>query len=58
MSGTLRAAVFGVNDGLVSNIALVFGVIGGGATTRTVLLTGLAGLLAGPLSVAAGSSSR
>lgn len=54
MSGTLRAAVFGANDGLVSNIALVLGVIGGGASTRTVLLTGLAGLLAGAMSMAAG----
>ena len=54
MSGTLRAAVFGANDGLVSNIALVLGVIGGGAGTRTVLLTGLSGLLAGALSMAAG----
>jgi vacuolar iron transporter family protein len=54
MSGTLRAAVFGANDGLVSNIALVLGVIGGGASGRTVLLTGLSGLLAGALSMAAG----
>jgi VIT1/CCC1 family predicted Fe2+/Mn2+ transporter len=54
MSGTLRAAVFGANDGLVSNIALVLGVIGGGASNQTVLLTGLAGLLAGALSMAAG----
>ena len=54
LSGTLRAAVFGVNDGLVSNIALVLGVIGGGATGQTVLLTGLTGLLAGALSMAAG----
>ncbi|GAA3722062.1 VIT1/CCC1 family predicted Fe2+/Mn2+ transporter [Spinactinospora alkalitolerans] len=54
MSGTLRAAVFGANDGLVSNIALVLGVIGGGAGTQTVLLTGLSGLLAGALSMAAG----
>ncbi|TDQ53287.1 VIT1/CCC1 transporter family protein [Actinorugispora endophytica] len=54
LSGTLRAAVFGVNDGLVSNIALVLGVIGGGAGTRAVLLTGLSGLLAGALSMAAG----
>jgi VIT1/CCC1 family predicted Fe2+/Mn2+ transporter len=54
MSGALRAAVFGVNDGLVSNIALVLGVVGGGAATRTVLLTGLSGLLAGALSMAAG----
>ncbi|GAA0895902.1 VIT1/CCC1 transporter family protein [Pseudonocardia zijingensis] len=54
MSGTLRAAVFGINDGLVSNFALVLGVIGGGADTATILLTGLAGLLAGALSMAAG----
>lgn len=54
LSGTLRAAVFGINDGLVSNLALVLGVIGGGASTTTVLLTGLSGLLAGALSMAAG----
>ncbi|NUT53807.1 MAG: rubrerythrin family protein [Saccharothrix sp.] len=54
LSGTLRAAVFGANDGLVSNIALVLGVLGGGADPRTVVLTGLAGLLAGALSMAAG----
>jgi VIT1/CCC1 family predicted Fe2+/Mn2+ transporter len=54
MSGTLRAGVFGINDGLVSNVALVLGVIGGGADPMTILLTGLAGLLAGALSMAAG----
>jgi VIT1/CCC1 family predicted Fe2+/Mn2+ transporter len=54
VSGTFRAAVFGANDGLVSNLALVLGVIGGGATTATVLLTGLSGLLAGALSMGAG----
>lgn len=54
VSGAFRAAVFGANDGLVSNLALVLGVIGGGATTRTVLLTGLSGLLAGALSMGAG----
>lgn len=54
VSGTFRAAVFGANDGLVSNLALVLGVIGGGATTGTVLLTGLAGLLSGALSMGAG----
>ena len=54
LSGTLRAAVFGANDGLVSNFALVLGVIGGGASPQSVLLTGLAGLLAGALSMAAG----
>lgn len=54
VSGTFRAAVFGANDGLVSNLALVLGVIGGGAGTTTVLLTGLAGLLSGALSMGAG----
>ncbi|MDT7709615.1 MAG: vacuolar iron transporter family protein [Pseudonocardiales bacterium] len=54
VSGTFRAAVFGANDGLVSNLALVLGVIGGGAGTKTVLLTGLAGILAGALSMGAG----
>ena len=54
VSGSFRAAVFGANDGLVSNLALVLGVSGGGAASRTVLLTGLAGLLAGALSMGAG----
>ncbi len=52
--GNLRAAVFGVNDGLVSNAALVMGVAGAGAEPRYVLITGVAGLLAGALSMAAG----
>src|SRR5918997_4852858 len=54
VSGTLRAAVFRANDGLVSNLALVLGVTGGGASASTVLLTGLAGLLSGALSMGAG----
>ena len=54
ISGTFRAAVFGANDGLVSNLALVLGVAGSGVGTRTVLLTGLAGLLSGALSMGAG----
>ncbi len=54
VSGTFRAAVFGANDGLVSNLALVLGVSAGGASPATVLLTGLAGLLAGALSMGAG----
>jgi VIT1/CCC1 family predicted Fe2+/Mn2+ transporter len=54
VSGTFRAAVFGANDGLVSNLSLVLGVTGGGASTTTVLLTGLAGLLSGALSMGAG----
>jgi VIT1/CCC1 family predicted Fe2+/Mn2+ transporter len=53
-SGTLRAAVFGVNDGLVSNLALVMGMAGGQASGRVVLLAGLAGLLAGAFSMGAG----
>ena len=53
-SGTLRAAVFGINDGLVSNLALVMGFAG--ATTRNdlIVLAGIAGLLAGAFSMAAG----
>ena len=54
ISGTFRAAVFGANDGLVSNLALVLGIGASGVATRTVLLTGLAGLLAGALSMGAG----
>ena len=54
LSGTFRAAVFGANDGLVSNLALVIGVAAAGVPTGTVLVTGLAGLLAGALSMAAG----
>ena len=54
ISGTFRAAVFGANDGLVSNLALVLGIGASGAATSTVLLTGLAGLLAGALSMGAG----
>lgn len=54
VSGRLRAAVFGVNDGLVSNLALVVGVTAGGAGSTTVLLTGLTGLLSGALSMGTG----
>ena len=50
----LRAAVLGVNDGLVSNFGLVMGVAGAGADPRAVLVAGLAGLLAGALSMALG----
>ena len=50
----LRAAVLGVNDGLVSNFCLVMGVAGAGAASATVLLTGMAGLVAGALSMALG----
>jgi VIT1/CCC1 family predicted Fe2+/Mn2+ transporter len=54
VSGTFRAAVFGANDGLVSNLSLVLGVAGGGAGAHTVLLAGLAGLLAGAMSMGTG----
>jgi VIT1/CCC1 family predicted Fe2+/Mn2+ transporter len=53
-SGALRAAVFGVNDGLVSNSSLVMGFAGSGAAGSTILFAGLAGLLAGAFSMAAG----
>ena len=52
--GNLRAAVFGVNDGLVSNASLIMGVAGAGLAPEIVVTTGIAGLLAGALSMAAG----
>jgi VIT1/CCC1 family predicted Fe2+/Mn2+ transporter len=52
--GWLRPAVFGAMDGLVSNLALISGVAGGAVGTRTVVITGLAGLAAGAFSMAAG----
>ncbi|GAA1047981.1 VIT1/CCC1 transporter family protein [Arthrobacter russicus] len=54
LSGTFRAAVFGANDGLVSNLSLVMGMAGAGVETHLVLLSGIAGLLAGALSMGAG----
>ena len=50
----LRAAVLGVNDGLVSNLSLIMGVAGASLPQATVLLTGVAGLLAGAISMALG----
>ena len=50
----LRAAVLGVNDGLVSNFCLVMGIAGAGSLPATVLLTGAAGLVAGAFSMALG----
>jgi VIT1/CCC1 family predicted Fe2+/Mn2+ transporter len=52
--GGLRAAVLGANDGIVSTASLIVGVAAGGATAHTVALTGVAGLVAGALSMAAG----
>jgi VIT1/CCC1 family predicted Fe2+/Mn2+ transporter len=54
-SGTLRAVIFGVSDGLVSNLSLVMGVAGASSNDpRFILLAGIAGLLAGAFSMAAG----
>jgi VIT1/CCC1 family predicted Fe2+/Mn2+ transporter len=53
-SGSTRAAVFGISDGLVSNTALVMGFAGAAPNNSTILFAGLAGLLAGAFSMAAG----
>ena len=52
--GNLRAAVFGVNDGLISNASLIMGVAGANADMGVIVLTGIAGLVAGAFSMAAG----
>jgi vacuolar iron transporter family protein len=52
--GLPRAAVFGVNDGLVSNVSLILGFAGGGAGASVVRLAGIAGAVAGAVSMAAG----
>jgi VIT1/CCC1 family predicted Fe2+/Mn2+ transporter len=52
--GSLRAAIFGVNDGLLSNLSLVLGVAGAGVESHTLMVTGFAGLLAGSFSMAVG----
>ncbi len=54
LSGSFRAAVFGANDGLVSNLSLVMGMAATGVGSTVVLLSGIAGLLAGALSMGAG----
>lgn len=54
MAGNFRAIVFGANDGLISNLALILGVAGAGMGSGWVVTTGVAGLLAGSLSMAAG----
>jgi vacuolar iron transporter family protein len=53
-SGSLRAAVFGVNDGLVSNFSLVLGMAGADLGSSVVILAGIAGLVSGAFSMAAG----
>jgi len=53
-SGALRAAIFGINDGLVSNLALVMGVAGAAPEPSYIVLAGIAGLLAGAFSMGAG----
>jgi vacuolar iron transporter family protein len=52
--GWLRAAVLGANDGIVSTASLIVGVAAANATTSSILLTGVAGLVAGAMSMAAG----
>lgn len=54
LSGSFRAAGFGANDGLVTNLSLVMGISASGASNGVVLLSGVAGLLAGALSMGAG----
>jgi VIT1/CCC1 family predicted Fe2+/Mn2+ transporter len=52
--GNLRAAVFGANDGLISNASLIMGIAGATSDPRMILLSGVAGVLAGALSMASG----
>src|SRR5450631_2514385 len=52
--GGARAAVFGISDGLVSNVALILGMAGAHASAAAVRLAGVAGLIAGAFSMAAG----
>jgi VIT1/CCC1 family predicted Fe2+/Mn2+ transporter len=52
--GWLRPAVFGAMDGLVTNIALIAGVGGGGVSSHSIVLTGTAGLVAGAISMGLG----
>jgi VIT1/CCC1 family predicted Fe2+/Mn2+ transporter len=52
--GALRAAIFGISDGLVTNVSLILGVAGADAASGTVRLAGLAGMIAGAFSMAAG----
>jgi VIT1/CCC1 family predicted Fe2+/Mn2+ transporter len=52
--GWLRAAVLGANDGIVSTASLVLGVAAAGASTKSIVIAGVAGLVAGAMSMAAG----
>ena len=52
--GWLRAAVLGANDGVVSTASLLIGVVAAGATRGSVLIAGIAGIVAGATSMAAG----
>ncbi len=52
--GNLRAAIFGVNDGLISNVSLILGFAGASANHEMIIIAGVAGLLAGACSMAAG----
>jgi VIT1/CCC1 family predicted Fe2+/Mn2+ transporter len=53
-SGTIRAAIFGINDGLVSNLSLIMGFTGATVDAKFIVLAGVAGLLAGAFSMGAG----
>ncbi len=53
-ASNLRAAIFGINDGLISNLSLILGVAGAQASEHYILITGVAGLLAGACSMGAG----
>jgi VIT1/CCC1 family predicted Fe2+/Mn2+ transporter len=53
-SGALRAAIFGLNDGLVSNLSLIMGVAGANVGRTAILVAGVAGLVAGAFSMGAG----
>lgn len=52
--GWLRAAVLGANDGIVSTASLILGVAAAGASTNSIMIAGVAGLMAGSMSMAAG----
>jgi VIT1/CCC1 family predicted Fe2+/Mn2+ transporter len=52
--GWLRAAVLGANDGIISTASLILGIAAGGAEPKTMLMTGVAGLVAGSMAMAAG----